>query len=381
MDHFALVVRENLEFDMVRVFDVFLDVNPGIAEGLLRFGARGVIAFDEGNVVVGHAHAAPAAAGDGLDHHGIADAFGNDEGVLLVLHRAFRTGRDRDPGFLREIAADGLVFQRVHRPGTRTDEPDVAAFANVRKMGVLGQEPVAGVDGIDIRDLGRADDAVNAQVTLVAGGLADTDRFIRKLHVHRVGIHVRIDRHRADVQLLASADDADGNFSAIGYQDFFKHGIGKDFRRHLINSGRWRGQRFGPAARREEGASPQWGCDRRTTKWPAQRSAAWVVFSSVISFILAHSSFVKTPLRVFMRWLLVLTGPGRRMGVAPNSRQWNCHVGRILNKGWPNSTGFAFSTQTCVMMPLASALISFMTFIASMMQTTVSGLTSLPIST
>src|SRR6267154_3598781 len=44
--------------------------------------------------------------------------------------------------------------------------------------------------------------------------------------------------------------------------------------RHLINSSRWRGQRFGLATRREEGASPQWGCDRRTTKWPAQRSAA-----------------------------------------------------------------------------------------------------------
>src|SRR5260370_42632313 len=42
----------------------------------------------------------------------------------------------------------------------------------------------------------------------------------------------------------------------------------------LINNRRWRGQRFGLAARREEGASPQWGCDRRTTTWPAQRSAA-----------------------------------------------------------------------------------------------------------
>jgi len=35
-----------------------------------------------------------------------------------------------------------------------------------------------------------------------------------------------------------------------------------------------------------------------------------------------------------------------------------------------NSTGLAFSTVTWVMVPLASALISFMTFMASMMQTT-----------
>ena len=45
-------------------------------------------------------------------------------------------------------------------------------------------------------------------------------------------------------------------------------------------------------------------------------------------------------------------------------------AGRTLNKGWPNSTGLAFSTKTWVMTPLTSALISFITFIASMMQTT-----------
>src|SRR6267378_1028592 len=55
--------------------------------------------------------------------------------------------------------------------------------------------------------------------------------------------------------------------------------------------------------------------------------------------------------------------------------------GRSLNNGWPNSTGLAFSTNTWVIVPLASALISFMTFMASMMQTTVSGLTSVPTST
>ena len=55
--------------------------------------------------------------------------------------------------------------------------------------------------------------------------------------------------------------------------------------------------------------------------------------------------------------------------------------GRILNRTWPNSTGLPFSATMDVMMPRASALISFMTFMASKMQTTVSGPTSLPIST
>ena len=56
------VVAENLKFDVVRVLDEFFDINAGIAKGLFRLGARGVIAFDQRNVVVRHAHPASAAA-------------------------------------------------------------------------------------------------------------------------------------------------------------------------------------------------------------------------------------------------------------------------------------------------------------------------------
>src|SRR5260221_12458187 len=82
--------------------------------------------------------------------------------------------------------------------------------------------------------------------------------------------------------------------------------IANVIRSHLTNSGRWRGQRFGPATRREEGASPQWGCDRRTTKWPTQRSDAPVVFSPIGSFIFLRLSLIQTPLPIFVRWLLEL---------------------------------------------------------------------------
>ena len=48
------------------------------------------------------------------------------------------------------------------------------------------------------------------------------------------------------------------------------------------------------------------------------------------------------------------------------------------NRSWPNSTGCAFSTRTSTTLPLTSDLISFINFIASTMQTVVSGETLLP---
>ena len=178
VDDAALVVAQNLEFDVVRVFDVFLDVNAGVAEGLFGLGAGGVIAFDQGNVVVGDAHAASAAAGDGFDHDRVADAFGDGQGVLLVFHHALGAGRGLHAGLLGEGAADGLVFQRVHGAGAGADEADVAAFANVGEMGVFRKKTVAGMDGVHVGDFRRADDAVNAQVTFAGWGFADADGLV-----------------------------------------------------------------------------------------------------------------------------------------------------------------------------------------------------------
>src|SRR5437764_14687397 len=48
---------------------------------------------------------------------------------------------------------------------------------------------------------------------------------------------------------------------------------------------------------------------------------------------------------------------------------------------WPNCTGLPFSATISAITPFVSALISFITFIASIIHTTVSSFTSLPTST
>src|SRR6266446_5812378 len=54
---------------------------------------------------------------------------------------------------------------------------------------------------------------------------------------------------------------------------------------------------------------------------------------------------------------------------------------RTRKSTWPNCTGLLFSATTSATTPLVSALISFITFIASIMQTTVSSVTDFPTST
>ena len=80
------------------------------------------------------------------------------------------------------------------------------------------------MNGIHVGDFRRADDAVNAQIAFGGGRLADANGLVGHLDVHGIGVDFRIDRDGADIQFLAGADDADGDFSAIGDQNFFKHG-------------------------------------------------------------------------------------------------------------------------------------------------------------
>ena len=79
VDDVAVVVRHDLHLDVPAEFDVLLDVDRGVLEGVLGFGLRLPQAGLEGDVVVGHAHPAPAAAGGGLDDDGVPDLVGDPQ--------------------------------------------------------------------------------------------------------------------------------------------------------------------------------------------------------------------------------------------------------------------------------------------------------------
>ena len=131
-------------------------------------------------------HPAATTASHGLDHHGVADFLGDLERFLLSIDDILGAGWNRHAGLTGQFAAQGLVLERVHRSGLRANETDVAILADFGEVGVLGEEPVAGVDGIDIGNLSGTDDAVDTQVTLSTGRAADADGIVLHLGVHGV---------------------------------------------------------------------------------------------------------------------------------------------------------------------------------------------------
>ena len=178
---------------------------------------------DEVRLVAADPHPLAAAAGRGLDQDGVADRPGEPEGLGVAGDRAVGAGDAGDLGGGGDRLGLGLQAHLADRLVGRADELEVAAPADLGEVRVLAQEAVAGVDRLDVGHLGGGDDPGDVQVAVGAGGLADADRPVGQRQVRRVAVGLRVDGDDLDAQLLAGADDPQGDLAAVGHQDSLKH--------------------------------------------------------------------------------------------------------------------------------------------------------------
>ena len=78
-----------------------------------------------------------------------------------------------------------------------------AASAGPGEGGVLGQEPVAGVDGVGPAGQGRRHQGVAPQVGLGRGGPGQADHLVGLGHVGGTGVGIGADGHAVDAQAWA----------------------------------------------------------------------------------------------------------------------------------------------------------------------------------
>ena len=134
----AAGVPEQLRLDMARPLEVALAEHRAVAEGRLglALGRRERVVELGGGA--NDPHPAAAASGGRLDDERVADLGG----------RALRHGRDaclaRDP-LRRE-----LVAAEPERLGRRADPGEPGGDHRLGEVAVLGQEAVAGVDGVGL---------------------------------------------------------------------------------------------------------------------------------------------------------------------------------------------------------------------------------------
>ena len=103
--------------------------------------------------------------------------------------------------------------------GLGADPDDVVQFDDLGELRILGEEAVAGVDGVGVDDLGGRNDVGDVEVGFGGRRRADADRLVGEADVHRVGVGGRMDGDGLDPDLVAGAVDSERDLAAVGDQE------------------------------------------------------------------------------------------------------------------------------------------------------------------
>ncbi len=222
-DHVAVLVGQHLKLDVPGMLDVLLHVEIAVAERPRRFRLRGLEQPGQFFFVADDAHAASAASRRRLHDHREADLPRPLDRLAVGSNDSIRPRQNRHARPLHRRARFFLLAHQPRHFGPRTNELDPAGLAHFGKVGVFRQQSVAGMHRLDIGDLRRADDRRNIQIAQRQLRRPNADGLIGKAHVQRVAVRLAVNGDRADAQLLARANHAQCNLSAIGNQDFLEH--------------------------------------------------------------------------------------------------------------------------------------------------------------
>ena len=197
MNGVAVAVAEHLDFDMAGIDDGALQNDGGVAERALRLRPCAAQRIRKCRGVRDQPHAAPATAGDRLDHDGEADLFGLRQHHGVALVRALIAGHARHAGLLHDVLGAGLVAHRPDRFRRRPDEDQSGIAAGLRKILVLGEEAIARMHRAGAAGFGGRDDRIDPQIRLRRQRLADPHRLIGLADMQRIAVGIGIDGDHA----------------------------------------------------------------------------------------------------------------------------------------------------------------------------------------
>ena len=216
--HASVLVAEHLDLDVARGDERLLEVERRVGEGGLGLGARGRVRGLELLGPVHEPHALAAAAGDRLQQDREAE-LGRGGSHLVQRRATLGAGHERHAGRLHLGLGARLVAHPLHHVRIRPDEDEIVLLARAHEGRVLGEEAVAGVNGLAAGRLGCGDHVRDPEVALGGRRRADADRAVREPDVQSVVVGGGVHGDRFGAELVDRADHPDGDLAAIRDQD------------------------------------------------------------------------------------------------------------------------------------------------------------------
>ena len=223
MDDVSERVREDLDLDVARPGDEAFHEDAVVCEALAGFLSGG---RERGSQILAAAHDAhpPAApSGGGLEEHREAEPLRDREGVVQIGEGLVVAGNDRHLRSDGQLLGGDLVPERGDGRRRRADEDHARIAHHASEVGVLGEKPVARVQGLAALAQRGLEDPALVQVGVLGSRGPEEDGLVGQPHVGGPVVGLRIHGDGADAQPLAGADHPDGDLASIRDQDLGEH--------------------------------------------------------------------------------------------------------------------------------------------------------------
>ena len=165
------------------------------------------------------AHPDAAAAGGGLHHDRIADPLRRRHRRVGVRDRIGGPRRDRNARRRHQVPRADLVAHLLDRLGIGADPDQAGVDHRAGEPRVLGQEPVAGMDGGGVGLARHLEQQACVQVALRGGGRADADGLVGLADVGQALVRVGVHGDGAHAHPAGGADDPAGDLAPVGDQN------------------------------------------------------------------------------------------------------------------------------------------------------------------
>jgi len=215
-DDGAVRVGQDLHLDVSGINHEALKEDGAVAEsrGCFSFGSED--GLGQGGLVQHRTHAPTATTGGGLDQQRVPDVLRG-----LVQHVVVRVGhlgpwQCGNSGAGHGRLGRDLGAHRLDRIGRRAHEGQAVLNAGTSEGGVLGDEPVAGMDSVGVHTQRGIDQEVGPQVGLGWRGSRQAYGDVGLGDVERVGVGVGVDGRSGDTHLTAGSEDPARDLASVG---------------------------------------------------------------------------------------------------------------------------------------------------------------------
>ena len=215
----AVGVGQALRLDVPGPVQVPLDEALAPAERRGGLPYRRLVLLVDLLLAPGHLEAAAAAAERGLDRDRIAVPGPERPDLRGVAHRVLGPRGQRRPGLAGDVPGPHLVAERLDRLRRRADPGQARPGHGPGEVGVLREEPVAGVHRVRPGLQRHLDDLVDVQVGLPAGRPGQRIRLVRHLDVQRVQVGFGVHGDAGQAGVTARPDDTHRDLAAVRDQD------------------------------------------------------------------------------------------------------------------------------------------------------------------